>query len=530
MNPSDDAEPDDAIPSPAPLSADAFPSQAWIAAFDRAAEGTASAEEVAAIEALVLANPAAAREYTKCAHERAALVWWARVGGGAEPPRLPFGKITAMLAGESSGEASGQGPVPATDENGGALPVHTPKTAMGREWLQRGEWRWWAAAAAVLAALGLGVVWSDGPRTFATLVEARHCRWESTDLPTSVGSRLSKGDLVLAEGVVRLRFDHGAELTLEGPARLRLESLDRCVLSEGRVMGRVPPAAVGFVVDTPTAVVKDLGTEFGVLVRKGESAEVQVFAGLVDVQHRGTGDVERLEAGRNVRFLAGRREEVDPNAVPMDRLRAPAHPDQAERLQISTASGRGKDGYVQVRFPTENISDTLILVKNSVSLKRDFLRKGYFAIDLAPVAGRGIVQAELTVAYEPTGMGFGGEVPDATFTLYGLTDQTQDDWGEKSIRWETAPANRDGAAEVDPEKTVKLGTFVIPQGISRGTASIDGPALREFLATDENGLATFILVRETPGSGKNDMVHGFVGREHASGAPPTLKLFVQRNP
>lgn len=41
---------------------------------------------------------------------------------------------------------------------------------------------------------------------------------------------------------------------------------------------------------------------------------------------------------------------------------------------------------------------------------------------------------------------------------------------------------------------------------------------------DTNGMATFVLVRETAGSGRSCMVHGFAGRNHPTLPPPTLKV------
>src|SRR5262249_15302476 len=143
---------------------------------------------------------------------------------------------------------------------------------------------------------------------------------------------------------------------------------------------------------------------------------------------------------------------------------------------------------------------------------------------LSSVKGMRIVDAQLSVTFTPTGMGFASEVPDATFTVYGLTDETLDDWNERTMRWKDAPANRPGGNEVDPATTIKLGTFEIPQGALEGTRGISGKALVDFLNADTNGIATFILVRDTPGSGRSDLVHGFAAKRHPSLPPPTLKL------
>jgi hypothetical protein len=142
------------------------------------------------------------------------------------------------------------------------------------------------------------------------------------------------------------------------------------------------------------------------------------------------------------------------------------------------------------------------------------------------VAGLAVLDAELTLTFAPTGMGFAARVPDATFAVYGLTDESLDDWDERSLRWATAPANRPGGATLDLDKVVKLGTFVLAQGEQSGTRSVGGPALAEFLKRDTNRLVTFVLVRETPGTGRSDLVHGVASRRHPTLPPPTLRLTV----
>ena len=49
-------------------------------------------------------------------------------------------------------------------------------------------------------------------------------------------------------------------------------------------------------------------------------------------------------------------------------------------------------------------------------------------------------------------------------------------------------------------------------------------SMADFLNRDTNSLATFIVIRETMGSGRNDLVHGFANRRHPHLPPPTLKL------
>src|SRR5208337_2732796 len=201
----------------------------------------------------------------------------------------------------------------------------------------------------------------------------------------------------------------------------------------------------GFTVDTPTAVLKDLGTEFGVNVKDAQTADVQVFNGMVDVQHRGSGKTERLLTGKNRRFGTDDVSDFDPLAEKPATDPAPRPGNAGARLvQISTAMGRGKDAYVQPLYPSEHHSEVLLLVKTTPDDKNNYNRKAYIGMDLTPVAGMKVLDAQLSFTFAPTGMGFASEVPDATFAVYGLIDESLDNWDERTIRWNNAPANRAG--------------------------------------------------------------------------------------
>ena len=123
---------------------------------------------------------------------------------------------------------------------------------------------------------------SPGP--IATLIAASGCRWESSSLPTVTGARLTRGTLHLAEGLAELRFASGAVVVLEGPTIFELATADHTHLHRGRLTARVPPAAIGFRVDTPAASVVDLGTSFGLRIDESGATEVHVFTGLVELR------------------------------------------------------------------------------------------------------------------------------------------------------------------------------------------------------------------------------------------------------
>jgi hypothetical protein len=135
------------------------------------------------------------------------------------------------------------------------------------------------------------------PATVAVITRESDCIWEKSTGVLSVGTRVCVGQrLQLREGVARLTFDDGAHVILEGPATLEIGGAKGGLLRQGSLSAYVPPSASGFAIETPTATVVDLGTEFGVSVGPNGTSEVHVFEGQVEVTP---------QAARTQRFIAG---------------------------------------------------------------------------------------------------------------------------------------------------------------------------------------------------------------------------------
>jgi hypothetical protein len=173
-----------------------------------------------------------------------------------------------------------------------APPVRLRARGLRRRWPRR-----LLAAAVLLVAVGLvGVLLVPrGPRPVpaapvAVLVDSRDAVWENDQiLPTEAGAQLPPGRLKLKAGVARVRFQSGAVVRLEGPADFGLVTVNRGALARGRLTARAPEQARGFTVAAPGAVVRDLGTEFGMRVDETGSTEVLVFAGQVEAALGGAG-------------------------------------------------------------------------------------------------------------------------------------------------------------------------------------------------------------------------------------------------
>ena len=175
------------------------------------------------------------------------------------------------------------------------------------------------------------------------------CQWvQSPTLDSRLSTLVSLGDkFTLASGLMEITYDTGARVILQGPVTYEVESKDGGYLSLGKLTARVEkrvgsgqwavdskseirnqkseipdpqspipnPSSLStihyplFTIKTPTAIVTDLGTEFGVEVDKQGRTTSHVFRGVVRVQMvavdgkaQGTGQV--LHENESVRVDA----------------------------------------------------------------------------------------------------------------------------------------------------------------------------------------------------------------------------------
>ena len=125
-------------------------------------------------------------------------------------------------------------------------------------------------------------------------------------------AELVAGDqLYLKSGLAEINFARGAVIVLEGPAHFRIDGGNHCGLDQGKLVARVETReAKGFAVRTPTSLITDLGTEFGVAVRERETS-LTVIRGAVTAQSR-TVLRDGLETlGQPTRVVAGQGAAVD---------------------------------------------------------------------------------------------------------------------------------------------------------------------------------------------------------------------------
>jgi hypothetical protein len=121
-------------------------------------------------------------------------------------------------------------------------------------------------AAVILFVLIVRFVPSKTGIEVATLTDGIKAKWADAQTPMNNGTRLVTGNtkFLLREGITQIEFDNLAKVTIESPAEFEIVTGDQVKLNYGRLYATVPQSAIGFAVQTPSARIIDLGTEFGI--------------------------------------------------------------------------------------------------------------------------------------------------------------------------------------------------------------------------------------------------------------------------
>jgi hypothetical protein len=136
---------------------------------------------------------------------------------------------------------------------------------------------------------------------------------------TVVKSAIHLGDtLALRSGLLELTYDTGAKVILQGPVSYGVESRNGGFMRVGKLTGQAETKeSKGFAVRTPTAIVTDLGTEFGVEVTSEGNTVSHVFRGSVRLQtirnaiEDGDKDTTRvLHSGESARIDSGAKDRI----------------------------------------------------------------------------------------------------------------------------------------------------------------------------------------------------------------------------
>lgn len=229
---------------------------------ERYLSGRASAEEVKTLEGRLGADAELRREFLRYAHVDAALTTMVR----------PVAQQPLM--------------------------AEKPKKVVWRSQVVR-----WSAAAVLMLASALALWMPRGVemRVMAVSDDAASI-WPKDSV-------MHLREVRLDHGSVQLQLHSGVKLDLHAPVHLRLADAMHATLLAGSVTADVGEFGKGFVIETSSARVVDLGTRFGVSLGAEGATDVAVFQGQVEVS--GTGQTAKpmlLSTGDAVR--------VHPSATP----------------------------------------------------------------------------------------------------------------------------------------------------------------------------------------------------------------------
>jgi hypothetical protein len=160
-----------------------------------------------------------------------------------------------------------------------------------------------------------------GEEIIATLTRLSRAAWAEGAAALSPGDQLAVGDRVaLDSGMAKVTFECGAEIVLEGPCSFEIQSQMLGYLHSGKITADIPRRAFGFGILSPGVDFVDLGTSFGVNVGASGDTELHVFEGEVlcspaAAQAGDTSEPIHVLANRAVTFApAG----AVPNDIAMD--------------------------------------------------------------------------------------------------------------------------------------------------------------------------------------------------------------------
>jgi hypothetical protein len=157
----------------------------------------------------------------------------------------------------------------------------------------------------------------------------------SVDILASEGSPYQVGERVVLEklrmdtGSLRFRISSGAVVDVEGPVVLEFVNPMRLRLLLGNITIDVGSEAKGFVLDTASALLMDIGTRFGASVGNDGSTDVLVLDGEVEVYRAGEPPTQK---SRLASLYEGEAARMANREAKIQRLQAAAL--QGDRLAI----------------------------------------------------------------------------------------------------------------------------------------------------------------------------------------------------
>lgn len=232
-------------------------------------DGSISAEEVRALEGLLLADKSLRKEFAEHINVDIAI---------EDHPDFPLYQSTSLAA------------------------LFAENMPRSRWWNRTPVWGGAAAACfGILLAFGLGQFSTNPAAVPGKVLRNDEALVRGEGMQFSLGDQVFLKEIDLAKGWLRLELPNGVVFDIYGPAKGRFLSAARFELDSGRLNVDVGPAGKGFTVVTEHGDIVDLGTQFGVDVDGNSRAKVAVFSGEVEIHSReNEGGPRLLEEGEGL--------------------------------------------------------------------------------------------------------------------------------------------------------------------------------------------------------------------------------------
>lgn len=277
-------------------------------------EGALGVDDQRRLEHLLLADPAAVAYYHDYIDLHSLLYW---------QYESPNGDAVEISVGEAA-------PEPAADASRPAAPIVLNLSSASHAspgWFAPGGMLFSYGVSAMVVAVGLLVAWTATisqhhemiarDAAVETIAETKpadaasepepemrfvgritgmiDCHWADPATEAFDGASVPVGRrFALAAGLLEITYQSGAKIILQGPCSYKVDADDGGFLALGKLTAKVEKKVASeaattdhsplFVVRTPTAIVTDVGTEFGVEVDKSGASKTHVFRGKVEVR------------------------------------------------------------------------------------------------------------------------------------------------------------------------------------------------------------------------------------------------------
>lgn len=318
-------------------------------------------------------------------------------------------------------------------------------------------------ALAALVLLGFTLFLFSRPA--ARIVAVDETVWSDGE-EREAGASVNREWLELTEGEVQLSFRSGAMIAVRAPARFQASAPRAMELGYGVVSAHVPESALGFQVQTPKALVTDLGTGFRLDAARSGELGVQVTDGRVRLEYRSRSQEVQLEAGQTA-LVSPSGDSVSVQNAPALRMSRNVtfyseHPDalgynafdRDDSIALFVESSR-------IRLPRDlrvNVTETGR--HEQLSGVGGILAEGKvvscYLIHCAPQRKRHVVEGSITFPGPVLGLVCDSDSLNATNSLLGATWTLKCGHPERGL--ESAPDRNSDVVVISPDRrTLSLG-------------------------------------------------------------------------